>query len=47
MPKMGESIVEATILSWLSRVTESSLKNHCLPVADKVDTEIPSTHAEY
>ncbi len=47
MPKMGESIMEATILKWLKkpgdRITEDE---SVLEVAtDKVDTEVPSTHA--
>jgi 2-oxoglutarate dehydrogenase E2 component (dihydrolipoamide succinyltransferase) len=46
MPKMGESIMEATILSWLKKegdVIEAD--ESVLEVAtDKVDTEVPSTH---
>jgi 2-oxoglutarate dehydrogenase E2 component (dihydrolipoamide succinyltransferase) len=47
MPKMGESIVEATILSWLKKPGDRiELEESLLEVAtDKVDTEIPSTHA--
>lgn len=47
MPKMGESIVEATILSWLKKPGDKiELEESLLEVAtDKVDTEIPSTHA--
>ncbi|MBC7851234.1 MAG: 2-oxo acid dehydrogenase subunit E2 [Chitinophagaceae bacterium] len=47
MPKMGESIVEATILSWLKTPGDKiELEESILEVAtDKVDTEIPSTHA--
>lgn len=47
MPKMGESIVEATILSWLKKPGDKiELEESVLEVAtDKVDTEIPSTHA--
>ncbi|MBA4055267.1 MAG: 2-oxoglutarate dehydrogenase, partial [Marivirga sp.] len=47
MPKMGESIVEATILSWLKKPGEKiELEESILEVAtDKVDTEIPSSHA--
>ncbi|MEJ1240643.1 dihydrolipoamide acetyltransferase family protein [Chryseolinea sp. T2] len=47
MPKMGESIVEATILSWLKKPGDRiELEESVLEVAtDKVDTEIPSTHA--
>jgi 2-oxoglutarate dehydrogenase E2 component (dihydrolipoamide succinyltransferase) len=47
MPKMGESIMEATILSWLKKegdVIESD--ESVLEVAtDKVDSEVPTTHA--
>ncbi len=46
MPKMGESIMEATILSWLKKegdVIEAD--ESVLEVAtDKVDTEVPATH---
>ncbi len=47
MPKMGESIVEATILTWLKKPGDKiELEESILEVAtDKVDTEIPSTHA--
>jgi 2-oxoglutarate dehydrogenase E2 component (dihydrolipoamide succinyltransferase) len=47
MPKMGESIVEATILSWLKKPGDRiEMEESLLEVAtDKVDTEIPSTHA--
>jgi len=47
MPKMGESIVEATILSWLKKPGDKvEMEESLLEVAtDKVDTEIPSTHA--
>src|SRR5678816_314880 len=47
MPRMGESIVEATILSWLKKPGDKvELEESVLEVAtDKVDTEIPSTHA--
>lgn len=47
MPKMGESIVEATILTWLKKPGDSiELEESMVEVAtDKVDTEIPSTHA--
>ena len=45
MPKMGESIMEGTILKWLKK--EGDIINEdesVLEVAtDKVDTEIPST----
>ena len=47
MPKMGESIVEATILTWLKKPGDTiELEESMVEVAtDKVDTEIPSTHA--
>ena len=47
MPKMGESVMEGTILSWLKSVGDSIEEDESvLEVAtDKVDTEIPATHA--
>jgi 2-oxoglutarate dehydrogenase E2 component (dihydrolipoamide succinyltransferase) len=47
MPKMGESITEATVLAWLKKPGDKiELEESVLEVAtDKVDTEIPSTHA--
>ncbi len=44
MPKMGESIMEATILSWLKGVgDEVEIDENILEIAtDKVDSEIPS-----
>jgi len=47
MPKMGESIMEATILSWLKKEGDQIEQDESvLEVAtDKVDTEVPSTHA--
>lgn len=44
MPKMGESIMEATILSWSKNVGDSvELDETILEIAtDKVDSEIPS-----
>ncbi len=44
MPKMGESIMEATILSWLKNVGDTvELDENILEIAtDKVDSEIPS-----
>ncbi len=47
MPKMGESIMEATILTWLKKVGDNIQQDESvLEVAtDKVDTEVPSTHA--
>ncbi len=46
MPKMGESIMEGTILSWLKKVGDKIDQDESvLEVAtDKVDTEIPATH---
>lgn len=47
MPKMGESVMEGTILNWLKK--EGDMINQdesVLEVAtDKVDTDVPSTHA--
>ncbi|MEM9388928.1 MAG: dihydrolipoamide acetyltransferase family protein, partial [Bacteroidota bacterium] len=47
MPKMGESIMEATVLTWLKSEGDSIEQDESiLEVAtDKVDTEVPSTHA--
>lgn len=47
MPKMGESIMEATILKWLKKPGDPITEDESvLEVAtDKVDTEVPSTHA--
>ncbi len=47
MPKMGESIMEATVLSWLKKVGDKIEQDESvLEVAtDKVDTEVPSLHA--
>jgi len=44
MPKMGESIMEATILNWLKAVgDEVDVDENILEIAtDKVDSEIPS-----
>ena len=44
MPKMGESIMEATILKWLKEVGDTvELDEPILEIAtDKVDSEIPS-----
>ncbi|MEJ2003600.1 MAG: dihydrolipoamide acetyltransferase family protein [Cyclobacteriaceae bacterium] len=46
MPKMGESIMEATVLSWLKQEGDTIEEDESvLEVAtDKVDTEVPSTH---
>lgn len=47
MPKMGESIMEATVLSWLKKEGDKIEQDESvLEVAtDKVDTEVPATHA--
>ena len=47
MPKMGESIMEGTILKWLKKVGDSIKQDEAvLEVAtDKVDTEVPSLYA--
>lgn len=44
MPKMGESIIEATILSWSKQVGDSvDIDETILEIAtDKVDSEVPS-----
>jgi Pyruvate/2-oxoglutarate dehydrogenase complex, dihydrolipoamide acyltransferase (E2) component, and related enzymes len=44
MPKMGESIMEATILKWLKSEGDSvTLDEPILEIAtDKVDSEVPS-----
>mgnify|MGYP001219154737 CR=1 FL=1 len=45
MPKMGESVAEATVIQWLKNVGESiELDESVIEIAtDKVDSEIPST----
>src|ERR1700750_895435 len=47
MPKMGESIFEATILNWIKKPGDKIEQDESvLEVAtDKVDTEVPSTYA--
>ncbi len=47
MPKMGESIMEGTILTWLKKVGDTIEQDESvLEVAtDKVDTEVPSSHS--
>ena len=44
MPKMGESIMEATILKWVKNIGDSiELDETILEIAtDKVDSEVPS-----
>ncbi len=46
MPRMGESIIEGTILTWLKKEGDSIEQDEAvLEVAtDKVDTEVPATH---
>lgn len=47
MPKLGESITEATILKWSKKVGDAVKQDETvLEIAtDKVDSEVPSTHA--
>lgn len=47
MPKMGESIMEGTVISWAKKVGDSiDLDETLLEIAtDKVDTEVPSPAA--
>lgn len=47
MPKMGESIIEGTILTWLKKEGDTIEQDESvLEVAtDKVDTEVPATNA--
>jgi 2-oxoglutarate dehydrogenase E2 component (dihydrolipoamide succinyltransferase) len=47
MPKMGESIMEATVLTWLKKVGETiTVDDSILEVAtDKIDTEVPASHS--
>lgn len=47
MPKMGESIIEGTILTWLKKEGDAIEQDESvLEVAtDKVDTEVPAIHA--
>lgn len=44
MPKMGESIIEATILKWVKQVGDRvEIDETILEIAtDKVDSEVPS-----
>jgi len=46
MPKMGESVSEATIISWTKEVGEMvEMDETVIEIAtDKVDSEVPSTH---
>ena len=44
LPKLGESITEATILSWLKKVGDPVEEDEtiCEIATDKVDSEVPS-----
>ena len=46
MPKMGESVSEATVICWKKEVGEMvELDETIIEIAtDKVDSEVPSTH---
>ena len=46
MPKMGESVSEATIISWNKNIGDFiELDETIIEIAtDKVDSEVPSTH---
>ena len=46
MPKMGESVSEATIISWSKNVGDMiEMDETIIEIAtDKVDSEVPSTH---
>ena len=46
MPKMGESVSEATIISWTKNIGDMvELDETIIEIAtDKVDSEVPSTH---
>ncbi|ARK11977.1 dihydrolipoamide acetyltransferase family protein [Fibrella sp. ES10-3-2-2] len=46
MPKMGESIMECTVITWLKQVGDRiEVDESVLEVAtDKVDTEVPASH---
>ena len=47
MPKLGESIMEATVLKWLKQPGDTVMMDETvLEIAtDKVDSEVPSTAA--
>jgi 2-oxoglutarate dehydrogenase E2 component (dihydrolipoamide succinyltransferase) len=49
MPKLGESIIEATILKWNKKVGDVVKQDETvLEIAtDKVDSEVPSTCWHY
>ena len=46
MPKMGESVSEATVIAWTKEVGDMvELDETIIEIAtDKVDSEVPSTH---
>jgi 2-oxoglutarate dehydrogenase E2 component (dihydrolipoamide succinyltransferase) len=46
LPKMGESVMEATIITWLKKEGETVEQDESLleVATDKVDTEVPTTH---
>ena len=47
MPKMGESVMEATIIKWLKKEGDTIMESESLVeiATDKVDSEIPSPYA--
>ncbi len=47
MPKMGESVMEGTVLAWLKKAGDHIDEDESLleVATDKVDTEIPSSHS--
>lgn len=47
MPKMGESVSEATLIAWSKKIGDMvSVDETIIEIAtDKVDSEVPSTHA--
>lgn len=47
LPRLGESVMEATINTWLKQIGDSIEEDEALleVSTDKVDTEIPSTHS--
>ena len=49
MPKLGESIAEATVIKWLKQPGDAvEADGIVLEIStDKVDSEIPSTHSGY
>ena len=46
MPKMGESVSEATVISWTKDIGEMVEMDETIVeiTTDKVDSEVPSTH---